>query len=771
MRQIVAIIFSIVMLACQKEQLPTHKSEIVPIDIEQTGMLSLSGEEPITDEEFRFTILNNLNAYTTTSTGVPVTSIYIADGAGKITRKEGETGLYANQGDNYRFVVTSPTVVLLERDNNGANDFFGVPIERSTPTPLYVGSFTANVDNILTNGYYIYDLGDLILKQYRSKIKVQLKANEESGTRIINEMYFKQVFNKAYYCPVDTIRYGTLLNDNEVYEFAEYEQGKSAGIAYNSDAFVVAPTTTVGSNEHTYLISGDYTDLDLGRTPLLAVGIGVGASTRMVEVPLNIDMEPMYEYTYSVTISSTDLIVSVTATPDWDIVNGNGEIDEITKFSINIDSGEISWDIVDENGSIDEEPTESVVQIVDFTTENNSNCYILNPNSAGSVEFHIPIKRIDEFWTDINYVEDQYLRNENHLERLKNAWEPVMMWHDFDNPYDYRPINKIKIEPVYNASNPVNSYMKVTLPSSFADPLNHCNIGVAVRRTDTKAILWSWHLWITDYNPTALVEQYQSSIVPDAAKAYGENVGGRKNEVHRYNGTLWDGDGTLKDKFIMDRSIGARSPDYEGQGASATKPGTLYYLFGRKDPIPRRAIYVNGYRRSSTTKAQSFEEATYYPTTIRNNSWSWCNEAIANNTDFIWYDYKIYWTGYTGKSIFDPSPLGFKLPLNDTWSDFNGSDEANESIREYTFPWTDYLENPPSEYKEGRLYKGFAYYPSTGFYGILYLEVPQFTKNDSGYHWGGLRTTGGLFYDSSSVRLTYRPSLVNVGYPIRAIQE
>ena len=71
------------------------------------------------------------------------------------------------------------------------------------------------------------------------------------------------------------------------------------------------------------------------------------------------------------------------------------------------------------------------------------------------------------------------------------------------------------------------------------------NAVIGVRKIGSTEYLWSWHIWITKYNP-------------------------RSTNI-KFGGYNW-----------MDRNLGARDTAYvPNHGA-----GSIYYQWGRKDPIP-----------------------------------------------------------------------------------------------------------------------------------------------------------------------------------------
>lgn len=186
---------------------------------------------------------------------------------------------------------------------------------------------------------------------------------------------------------------------------------------------------------------------------------------------------------------------------------------------------------------------------VDYSTADRerANCYILNPAPVDDYKrrFRIPVDRIDVFWGDNGYESMN-----NYLLGNSIGWSAEVVWADFD----YAAAG---IEITKSSGSGANDYFEIAVPRDIAG-----NMVIGVRQPDKTAILWSWHLWITDYRPD---EGLRYSPEPDR---YVYSVSG--GALHRYAGSAWTS-GIYADRFIMDRNIGAMSDGYAGSGF-----GSLY---------------------------------------------------------------------------------------------------------------------------------------------------------------------------------------------------
>lgn len=152
-----------------------------------------------------------------------------------------------------------------------------------------------------------------------------------------------------------------------------------------------------------------------------------------------------------------------------------------------------------------------------------------------------------------------------------------------------------------------------------------------------EVVYWSWHIWVTDYNP--------------------DNPAGQKN----VNGRIW-----------MDRNLGAMANQYTADGAARG----LIYQWGRKDPFPSakewttipKAVYgpndtTTPNKNFTFSKRDNYDNTNNLPFSINhpdmyvyvtsdNYDWYSSNPSIKNDT--LWRADK--------KTIFDPCPAGWCVP-------------------------------------------------------------------------------------------------------------
>lgn len=257
----------------------------------------------------------------------------------------------------------------------------------------------------------------------------------------------------------------------------------------------------------------------------------------------------------------------------------------------------------------------------------------------------------------------------------------------------------------------------------------HGNAVIAVNDAEGK-ILWSWHIWVTDYDP--------SSNPP------------------KLNGLEW-----------MTRNLGALSDDYDDAG---TAKG-LAYQWGRKDPFPSATgwsdlnditVYDNDgepctglFANEQVTAGSNLQNAVenpttfYYGTRIGDDYYDWLTSDGSGKNDHMWET-----PGDRGKTLFDPCPPGWRVPRDGSWK---GVNEANFIYDEVAL---------------GRRHALLGYYPAAGNRGAASGEW-SFVGGQASY-WTSTTTQ-----DHYAYILNFLPAYINTqsssnraaGCPVRCVSE
>ena len=228
-------------------------------------------------------------------------------------------------------------------------------------------------------------------------------------------------------------------------------------------------------------------------------------------------------------------------------------------------------------------------------------------------------------------------------------------------------------------------YLVFTLDQEY---MQQANAILAVRDANG-TIMWSWHIWVIerDINATTTVDDYF-----DSNKTYqimSCNLGWVDEKWVYYNPR------DLYFTFTQDKSGNTDDLHVSQAGAKFDYKdiGSTYYQWGRKDPIValmnREHTGVNDYRRLETSDPKYQYKVqpglTSMADAIKNPNVYY---AQPNNTDIRWladnsFSYKFWNMESSGdkvditkykKTVYDPSPKGFVVPIPRAFSVFvNGS--------------------------------------------------------------------------------------------------
>lgn len=177
-------------------------------------------------------------------------------------------------------------------------------------------------------------------------------------------------------------------------------------------------------------------------------------------------------------------------------------------------------------------------------------------------------------------------------------------------------------------------------------------------------ILWSWHIWVTDYDPD-----------DDTSMA-----------------------GNLR---VMNRNLGA----FSGSAASPEDAGRsygLYYQWGRKDPFIGPVAWNSTTPRTIYDASNMRAPHSYEVSSAKNGTVEWAVAhpgtfiAGAKDNDFDWLfsGHKTDLWSSSSKTIHDPCPEGWRIAPRELWKDFTAtggasSDPAEFNVEgEYEYGWT-----------------------------------------------------------------------------------
>ena len=311
-------------------------------------------------------------------------------------------------------------------------------------------------------------------------------------------------------------------------------------------------------------------------------------------------------------------------------------------------------------------------------------------------------------------------------------------------------------------------------------------------------ILWSWHVWVTNYDPNEA-----GTGVRTANTAYSVSNG----QVHTYGEKFM---ALNPGRVIMDRNLGALSGLYAVPASADANSFGLFYQWGRKDPLPQwsgsgetadqqaltRIMYgADGTTNKTSELDYSSSAGSIQAVAVSTAMGSGDNSleySIKNPTRFIvnsatpydWYTSNAdkqnnnLWGDGGPKSAYDPCPKGWRIAPNGTWDDF-GTDPYSDPFFYYINGVKQTQSGTPAfarNARNGRLYEPAsgnvkAWYPAPGcrhaHYGTLY-GVGQ-----SGVSWSSSASGTNAYYSGFTNTVLYPQGTTDRAYglQVRCLQE
>jgi hypothetical protein len=315
----------------------------------------------------------------------------------------------------------------------------------------------------------------------------------------------------------------------------------------------------------------------------------------------------------------------------------------------------------------EQEVREFVVQPRD-SLPTPTNSYILRPQLAGrpanETRVYIPLKEVYRYWEDCLYPNGSAIPNATAPQDMTAE----LLWQD-------RPSVVQNNFSIINADQREDAYLYAQAGSVQG------NAVIAFKVNGV--IYWSFHLWVTEYNP---YERAGQNVYP------GGGSGGN---------------------IFMDRNLGALNHQYDGPGEARG----LFYQFGRSVPFPRGEEWKDSPILSTGTPVSSatlpaasahpvmtlppfdaIPAALQHPTlfyTVASGASTW---PLSEENPCLWN------TKEGRKTAFDPCPQGWRIPGDDLngVSPWFGLESFNFGL------------NVPG-YTNGRHQAAAGYYPFSGY--------------------------------------------------------
>lgn len=353
------------------------------------------------------------------------------------------------------------------------------------------------------------------------------------------------------------------------------------------------------------------------------------------------------------------------------------------KVSITISGSSLSLNGVSVSDWTDESSIDSDMR---NDVQPESNCYMVKPNSY----INIPVSRAK--WNPSTPT-------------LPTSWTTGLVWTDYPNPLT----SSGTIEKIIGNVN--GSIITVKTGSAEGN-------AVIYMKNSSNVIIWSWHIWVTNYDPNSA------------------NYG--------YNNYVW-----------MNRNLGATS------SVVGSDSYGLLYQWGRKDPFPSAARANSTYNDKGAVTFLRQNSAPGLLAAIENpftfygytgSPWDWYSTNINALNNALWGGASLVTP--SAKTVYDPCPQGWRVP----------------AYKNSVFPWSG-LSTSGATFNVGYTWATVGFYPAAGYLhedSRLYVDV-----GSVGYYWCASATTVSsaayLYFKSGTISETARGR--GCGMSVRCVKE
>lgn len=405
-------------------------------------------------------------------------------------------------------------------------------------------------------------------------------------------------------------------------------------------------------------------------------------------------------------ISSVDINDIVTAFTS----NGDGSVKGVQSYTLGLVRGTLHTDYEGDKKLQDAKYKGSETAPYDLSTsggllsQETANCYAINAPGTYKLPLVYGNAIKNGSYNSVAYNNSAFTDYQG-----KNITDPYIY-----NNYGYKPYDACLVwsDGFYMFENVHLDEQKQWLIFSVnRDYMQQANAILAVRDKEGN-IMWSWHIWVTERNLVGTAHTLQDWT--NTSTTYGLlpcNLGWVDGKMVYYNSrelTYEFTQGTSGYKQTMLVNQAGAEFDYKDVGST-------YYQWGRKDPIVALRNWdtyrFEDYRLHETSdpkykydiKQEQVPISTtiqnpniYYTATNSNGTWNtnWCTSVISTLWDNSSNTTSVDKTTSV-KTIYDPSPRGYKVPIPRAFSVFvKGSTYSGEtgqnSINGYQIQGGDY---------------------------------------------------------------------------------
>ena len=296
------------------------------------------------------------------------------------------------------------------------------------------------------------------------------------------------------------------------------------------------------------------------------------------------------------------------------------------------------------------------------------------------------------------------------------------------------------------------------------------NAVVAVRNASDQ-IMWSWHIWVTDYK---LGDDLKTVTYSGTHKMLPVNLGWCEGTSASYAGR------SVKVRFTQAETDDTQIIEITQTPYSVSTGGNApYYQWGRKDPMlpstgsgdtnktwynaegasstalatanwsTNDATITNGILNPGTFCTNNYMDNKYY------NLWAIDNNATSENL------------ATSAKTVYDPCPTGYKVPVNNAFRAFTTTGSNTSTASQINGTW-----NATSGGWDFKCNEGTVFFPVSGCRYSSSGELPNVVSN--GYYWSAVpySTSHGRNLNFNSTHVyPLNNNIRAYGFAVRPVQE
>lgn len=245
-----------------------------------------------------------------------------------------------------------------------------------------------------------------------------------------------------------------------------------------------------------------------------------------------------------------------------------------------------------------------------------------------------------------------------------------------------------------------------------ASAIKNGNAVIAVKNA-SGTVMWSWHLWFApqDVLNTTAVTNFQNKVYNFT------------NETLGFKYTAWSGSTYSAPRSVkvkVEQTIGQAGGKQVGyititQNNGSVRQGySTLYQFGRKDAFPGTDTTPDGSFNKNGGDHMSIQNGIQHPEIFYTWGGSWYNNPPSGYSYYNLWSMENTITGFNDnavvKTIYDPSPAGFKMPASNAFTGFTTTGNYSSTPSEF---------NVSGDWDNGWNFKGTGtntvYFPASGY--------------------------------------------------------